>query len=169
MPILNPIHLFEQADKLVEAPPAGPPRQVDLRRAISSSYYAVFHLTLTALADEFIGAAHRGTDRYALMHRSVDHRAIKDLCSVVSQSKPPAKYGPYVPANGFGPELLTFASAFIDLQDKRHRADYDVATRYRQLDARLAITTGRSAMTGFTAADAAKRRMFLTLLLCRPR
>ena len=169
MSILNPIHLFEQADKLVEAPPAGPPRQVDLRRAISSSYYAIFHLTLTALADEFIGVAHRGTDRYALVHRSVDHRTIKDLCSIVTQGKPSAKYISFVPAGGFGPELLSFASAFIDLQDKRHRADYDVGIRYRSLDARLAITTGRSAMAGFTAAVAVERRMFLTLLLCRPR
>ena len=169
MPILSPIHLFEQADKLVEAPPAGPPRQVDLRRALSSSYCAIFHLTLTALADEFVGAAHRSTHRYALMHRSVDHRAIKDLCSVISQGKPPAKYVPYLPANGFGRQLLTFASAFIDLQDKRHRADYDVSARYRTLDARLAITTGRSALVDFAGADAAERRMFLTLLLCRPR
>ena len=169
MSILSPIHLFEQADRLVAPPPAGPPRQVDLRRAISSSYDAIFHLTLTALADEFVGAAHRGSSRHALVHRGVDHRAIKDVCSVILQGKPPAKYGPYVPTDGFGRGMMAFASAFIDVQEKRHRADYDVAARHRTLDARLAITTGRSAMAGFTGADASERRIFLTLLLCRPR
>jgi hypothetical protein len=37
--ILNPEHLFEQAEKLVIPPPAGPPRQVDIRRAVSAAYY----------------------------------------------------------------------------------------------------------------------------------
>jgi hypothetical protein len=48
--ILNPDHLLEQADKLISPPAAGPPRQVDLRRAISSAYYGLFHSCLTAAA-----------------------------------------------------------------------------------------------------------------------
>jgi hypothetical protein len=35
---LNPDHLFEQADKLIATPAVGAPRQVDLRRGISSAY-----------------------------------------------------------------------------------------------------------------------------------
>jgi hypothetical protein len=53
--ILNPEHLLEQAERLIEPPPAGPPRQVDIRRAISSAYYAVFHATLAAAARRFGG------------------------------------------------------------------------------------------------------------------
>src|SRR5262249_25719796 len=49
--ILDPEHLFDQADRLVAPPPAGPPRQADVRRAISAAYYAVFHGTLAAVAD----------------------------------------------------------------------------------------------------------------------
>lgn len=46
--ILNPDHLFEQADRL--AAPFGPGtiRQVDVRRAISAAYYGVFHAILAA-------------------------------------------------------------------------------------------------------------------------
>src|SRR5215216_7618181 len=43
--ILNPEHLFDQAEKLILSPPAGRPRQVDIRRAISAAYYGVFHAT----------------------------------------------------------------------------------------------------------------------------
>ena len=50
--VLNPDHFFEQADTLM-APPAGAPRQVDLRRAISNAYYGVFHAILAAAADEY--------------------------------------------------------------------------------------------------------------------
>lgn len=169
MPILNPIHLLDQAERLSQAPLAGPPRQVDLRRAISSAYYALFHLLLTALSDEFVGVAHRATSRYALMHRSIDHRSIRDLCSVVIKQRPPVKYGPFVPPSGFGPDLSDFARAVIDLQERRHAADYDVGTRYRAADARRAISEARIAVLRFEASGAAERRLFLTLLLCPPR
>jgi hypothetical protein len=49
--ILNPDHLFDQADRLIVST-AGPPRQVDLRRAISAAYYGVFHIVATAVADQ---------------------------------------------------------------------------------------------------------------------
>jgi hypothetical protein len=42
MAILNPEHLLQQAERLIQPPPAGPPRQVDLRRAISGAYYDAF-------------------------------------------------------------------------------------------------------------------------------
>lgn len=169
MPILNPDHLLEQADRLVAAPPAGPPRQVDLRRAISSAYYALFHLTLTALADEVVGTAHRNTLRYALVHRGVDHRAIKDLCLALSKSPPPTKYAAFAPAGLFGRDFLVFAGAFTALQGERHRADYDVGARYRTSNARSAIAQSRSGLAAFRNMPAPEKRMFLTLLLCPPR
>jgi hypothetical protein len=52
MAILNPKHLLDQAARLIIPPPAGPPRQVDVRRAISSAYYGAFHATLIAAASE---------------------------------------------------------------------------------------------------------------------
>ena len=151
MSILNPEHLIEQADRLIAAPSAGPPRQVDLRRAISAAYYALFHLTLTALADEMVGTSRRGTLRYGLLHRSVDHRAIKDLCVAISKATPPQKYAIYLPVHRFGRDLLAFAEAFTELQDKRLQADYDVTARFLTVDARSAIATARSGLMRFKA------------------
>jgi len=48
------------------APRGGAPRQADLRRAISSAYYAVFHAIMAEAADDFVGSTHRHTPRYAL-------------------------------------------------------------------------------------------------------
>ena len=169
MSILNPEHLIEQADRLIAAPSAGPPRQVDLRRAISAAYYALFHLTLTALADEMVGTSRRGTLRYGLLHRSADHRAIKDLCVAISKATPPQKYTIYLLVHRFGRDLLAFVEAFTELQDKRLQADYDVTARFFTVDARSAIATARSGIMRFKASDPAEMRMFLTLLLCPPR
>ena len=84
--ILSPDDLIAQATKLIRPPPAGPPLQADLRRAISSAYYAVFHLTLAAAADVVVGRIHRGSPNYALVYRSVDHRGFKELCEVTRKS-----------------------------------------------------------------------------------
>ena len=78
---MNPEHLFEQAESLIQAPAAGRPRQVDLRRAISAAYYALFHAILAAAADLVIGTTRRSTVLYELVYRSIDHRALKDLCT----------------------------------------------------------------------------------------
>ncbi len=169
MATLNPNHLFEQADKLVVPPPAGAPRQVDLRRAISAAYYGVFHFCLTAAADEFIGVTQRATSRYALVYRSIDHKNLRELCLEAKKATPPAKFAPYFPTGGFGPNIQTFSTAAIELQEKRHLADYNPQPRFRTSDAKLAISTARSALHGFKQASDEQCKAFLTLLVCPPR
>jgi uncharacterized protein (UPF0332 family) len=167
--VLNSDHLFEQAEKLVAPPQAGPPRQVDLRRAISAVYYAVFHYILTAAADDFVGVTKRNTRRYILVYRHIDHRTLRDLCIEMKKSALPVKYQRYAPASGMGPNIQAFASAVIDLQEKRHSADYDPSARLKTSDAKLAIATGRSAIKRFEKASESRRKAFLALLLFPPR
>lgn len=169
MAILNPEHLFEQADKLIAPPPAGPPRQVDVRRAISSAHYGVFHATLTAAADQFVGVTHRATSQYGLVYRSVDHKWLRILCEEVKKQTLPSRFAPYAPADGFGPHIIAFAAAALELQEKRHNADYDPLIRVKTSDAQLAIQTARAALQRFNEATAAEREAFLSLLLFSPR
>ena len=169
MATLNPDHLFEQAERLVAPPPSGPPRQVDLRRAISTAYYGVFHFCLTAAADEFVGVTQRVTARYALVYRSIDHKTLKDLCAEARKQTPTAKYVPYFPTGGFGLHIQALSTAVIELQEKRHLADYNPQPRFTTSDARLAISTARSAVHRFQAASVEERKVFLTLLVCLPR
>jgi uncharacterized protein (UPF0332 family) len=167
--IPNPEHLFEQAERLVERPPAGPPRQVDIRRAISAAYYGIFHATLTAAADQFIGVTRRNSSLYSLVYRSVDHRWFRELCAEAKKPQLPDKYQQYVPPSRFGGNLQAFATAAIELQEKRHSADYDPSVRLKSSDALLAVSAARGALARLNTADADAREAFLGLLLFRPR
>jgi uncharacterized protein (UPF0332 family) len=166
--ILNPDHLFEQAERLITIA-AGPPRQVDIRRAISAAYYATFHATITAAVDQFIGITNRDTSRYGLVYRSVSHAWLRDLCKEVQKPTPSNKFKPYVPNNGFGNNINAFAAAVAELQEKRHAADYDVMIRMNKSDAVLAISTARAALRRFKNASETRRIAFLSMLLFPPR
>jgi len=169
MPILNPDHLFDQADRLAAVPASGRPRQVDLRRAISSAWYGVFHFTMATLADEVVGVSPRSSSRYGLVYRSLDHRTLRDIRGDIAKQTPPRRFAPYLPLDGFGADIQAFARTTIDLQEKRHRADYNPEPRYRSSEATLAIGYARSAVRHFGRASQERKKAFLTLLLCLPR
>jgi uncharacterized protein (UPF0332 family) len=166
--VLNPDHLFEQANKLI-ASQTGPPRQVDIRRSISAAYYALFHATITAAVDQFVGVTNRDRSRYGLVYRSVSHAWLRDLCKDVQKPTLSNKFKPYAPSNGFGPNITTFAAATVELQEKRHLADYDVMIRMNKSDAVLAINTAEAALRRFGKASKTRRLAFLSLLLFPPR
>jgi hypothetical protein len=168
MPVLSPDHLLEQADRLVSSR-SGAPRQADLRRAISSAYYAVFHAILTEGADEFVGRTQRQTPRYELVYRSIDHRVLRRLCEDVARDDLPKKLSQYEPPGGFGQELKGFAAAMVDLQERRHLADYGPLFRADVSGARLAVATARTALSSLRNMSSARRKAFLTLLLFSPR
>lgn len=117
MPLLNPEHLLEQADRLLTPPSGGAPRQADLRRAISNAYYALFHTIAAEAADDFAGRTQRHTPRYALVYRSINHGALRKLCEDVVKTKLPNKYASYEPSGSFGADLIALATAVNDLQD----------------------------------------------------
>jgi hypothetical protein len=125
MPVLNPEHLLDQADRLITPPGGGAPRQADLRRAISNAYYAVFHAVIAQTADYIVGKTNRASTRYELVYRSINHKSLRKLCNVVKNPPLPANYSRYSPKGGFGSDLTALATAVIDLQEKRHLADYD--------------------------------------------
>jgi hypothetical protein len=165
--ILNPEHFFEQAEKLI-APQAGRPRQVDVRRAVSAAYYAIFHAIITAATDQFVGVTNRDELRYGLVSRSVDHGWLRKLCEEVQKTTLSNKFRRYAPA-GFGANIVAFAAAAEELQEKRHSADYDVMIRINRSDAALAIDTARAALGRFNGAGELERLAFLSLLLFPPR
>jgi hypothetical protein len=167
MPTLNPDHFLDQAERAVEQA-TGRPRQVDLRRAISSCYYGIFHLTLAALADEFVGIGNRNTARYALVYRSLDHRRLREVCVEVGRTTAAGRYAAYLPRVGLASELRLFATSVIEAQQGRHSADYDPLATFKAEDVRVAVATARQAIRSFAQVAAEERRLFLTLLLCPP-
>lgn len=169
MPLLNPSHLLEQADVLLSTTASGAPRQADLRRSISGAYYAVFHAIATEAADVIIGRANRTTPAYRLVYRTVDHKSLRDLCASLTKSVLPLKYASYAPHGGFGSDLVALSAAVVELQEKRHLADYDPLFRARLSDAQLAVRMARDALERLERSARSKRKAFCSLLLFSPR
>lgn len=166
--IFNTEHLFEQAEKLTVSQ-AGRPRQADIRRAISAAYYGVFHAVITKAVDQFVGAANRDSSQYGLVYRSVSHSKLRELCNEVQKSRLSSRYRPYVPPEGFGLHIVAVAEAIVELQEKRHSADYDITILVTRSDPVLAVAAARAALKRFDQASPTERLAFLSLLLFSPR
>jgi hypothetical protein len=67
--------LLEQAQFLVQREPRRP-RQASLRRAVSTAYYAVFHLLATSAASQASPASPAGLSER--IQRSLEHGAMKE-------------------------------------------------------------------------------------------
>lgn len=163
MAILNPEHLLDQAERLISST-RGAPRQADLRRAVSSAYYALFHAVCAAAADQFVGKARQTDPLYGLVYRSIEHRSLRQLCEDIGKPTLPAKYQSYLAGRALGLGIEVFALVTVDLQAKRHAADYDPMIRLSVYDARTAIRMARRAPRVFEIPERG-RRLFLMLLL----
>jgi hypothetical protein len=150
-----PTALLGAARKLL----AGEPAAWDKRRAISTAYYALFHFLSLKCADGFVGSANDGFSRARRQaYRSLDHGAVK-AASVEAND----------PARGFPEGIVRFASAFRQLQELRHAADYEEEF---SLDADLTlriIEEAEGAMLAFDSESAAHQRAFLVLAALRKR
>jgi uncharacterized protein (UPF0332 family) len=171
-PRINADHLIEQAELLRNAKQSDNNlRQSERRRAISATYYAVFHFLLSATADEFVGKTERRSARYALIYRSIDHNDVRTLCEIARKDDipPNSKYAKYAPENGFGSNIKEFAALTLELREKRHEADYDPSYWVKLADVNAAIEAARAAISRFPRASLERRRAFLSLLLFKPR
>jgi hypothetical protein len=158
-------HLIEQARTLVRhTTTTGRPRQADLRRAVSSAYYALFHFLIDVACREFLGTAHKDRSLRNIMTRAFVHGDMADASRTFKGGTLPsgmaASFGP-IPRN-----LSTIAGTFLDLQDERHRADYDLAATFHLQQVNLMINRVETAMTDWeTIRQQPTARLYLVLLL----
>jgi hypothetical protein len=129
--------LLEQARHLLALDPTRP-RQVNLRRAVSAAYYALFHMLVSEASREFasdeklrarIGRAFAHTEMKAAS-RSFAGTKLPD--HVLEACASPAT--PIVPQT-----LQVLAKTFVDLQEARERADYDPLQKLSRNDARRLV------------------------------
>lgn len=167
--LINPDHLFVQADALLLQSGRGSLRQADLRRAVSNAYYGLFHTILIAAADEVAGRRMRGDPLWSLAYRSISHQRLKNVCSDLRAHTLKPKLKPYEPARGFGGHVAAIAGAVVELQDRRHVADYDPSASLLRLDARAALQAARSAVDRLSQLTEDQRKAFLFLILFEAR
>jgi hypothetical protein len=129
----------------------------------------VFHVCLTAAADEFVGVGRRATSRYELVYRTIDHRVFLDVCEEAIKLRPRVSYQPFMPPGGLGDDILAFSIASVELQKQRYLADYAAMAFFDTEDAKQVVWSAREAIRHFFAAPEEPRKMFLTLLMCPPR
>ena len=140
--------LLEQARYLLTHD-KGKPKQASLRRAISTAYYALFHLLTSEAAARLVTGTGRDAVRM-MVRRSFGHQAMNAVCKDITKSSLPGKYqavfGAVVP-----PLLQNVARAFVDLQQARHEADYDFSTSFSRLDATDFVLQAESAFHDWAA------------------
>jgi hypothetical protein len=128
--------LLQLASELIEKDGA---TQAELRRAVSTAYYALFHL----LVSETTLNWRRDSSRNAL-GRMFDHGLMKRVSDRVAKKTPFAGEDP-IAVSG----LRLVAEAFVDLQDWRHIADYDNGRIWTPLDTIVAIAKANSAFVAW--------------------
>ncbi|MBL6081252.1 hypothetical protein JMJ56_24970 [Belnapia sp. T18] len=121
------------------------------------------------MADELIGKTLRNTPRYALACRSVGHRSLRELCGEASKAAPRRAVPDHIPTGSFDTRIRDRGYAVVELQGKRHAANYDPRPRFRTSDALLALLQARTAMARLMEAPAEHRQAFLTLPAFPPR
>jgi hypothetical protein len=118
------------------------PRQVDLRRAVSAAYYALFHLLTTEAAQNWKRQSQR--NRFA---RMFDHGRMRTCSSKVSSRTLPTDPAEILVAG----DLKLVADSFVTLQQARHTADYDNANEWSRIEVYDTIVKAQEAMTAWAA------------------
>jgi len=116
------------------------PRQASLRRAVSTAYYALFHL----LIREAVANWKRSDQRLELA-RAFDHGRMKKASQQVANRKSPGARAQIVAG------LRQVASAFAQLQESRHLADYDGSKKWSRTGALKAVNRARAAFAAWQA------------------
>jgi hypothetical protein len=157
--------LLEQARRLATLD-IKRPKQANLRRAISAAYYAVFHLLVDEACRVQIGAQHNQAPFRQVLGRAFAHGVMKEACKSFgggTLKKGVAKGLP--PGFTIPREIQALALAFVDLQDNRHLADYDLTERFKRSDVLMLIIEVKNRIEDFTKLPSSnEKRFFLACL-----
>ena len=129
--------LLKQAGFLARREPKRP-SQASLRRAVSASYYALFHL-LVDEATRLMFSGHGRAPLRPVAARAFRHSTMKALAKQFATPGVPAKLAPALGAQPIQPALVDVATTFQELQQARHEADYDLSRRFTRPEVILLI------------------------------
>ena len=109
-------------------------KQASLRRAVSTAYYALFHLLIRDAVLNW-----KRNDQRAALARAFEHGPMKKASQKIITGKFPGSPPSTVA------RLQEVAKAFVELQEGRHVADYDSSTYWSRTDALKAVDRARAA------------------------
>lgn len=147
------------------------PKQASLRRAVSAAYYSLFHL----LAEDATHAMFGGSDTVdlrAVVRRAFQHASMKKAARGFGAENPAEPWKSLLATPSA--QLKLVAGTFVDLQQERHQADYDLARLLTRTEATDLIERVEAATAAWkairkTAANSKsyslEAKVFLTALL----
>ena len=163
--------VFDQLEnaELLAKSGAGKPRQAALRRAVSTSYYALFHALCELAARNLVGWR-TPWDGFTPIFRSVEHRRTRWILD---------KGGSRAP-HPLGQEIERIGIAFRQLQDAREWADYnpephfdrqrvETGPNFSRAEAVRLIEIARDAVERLNALDESTQKRLAALLVARSR
>jgi len=140
------------------------PEQACLRRSVSTSYYALFHLLVGDAVRCWNGSAGARVG----LERAFGHDNMKKVSQTVAHGcwKGWSDPLPAVPA-----ELKSVAEAFVSLQQARHQADYNNAKTWTRTAAREQLDIAQGAFQDWRKiqTSAAANEYSLSLLIGKKR
>lgn len=137
----------------------GRPRQTDLCRAVSATYYAMFHALAQCCADLVAGSSHaaRSQPAWRQTYRALEHGLARSQCDN------------QVMMRRFPLEIREFGRVFVEMQRERHAADYDPDIAFSRSRVVQLIGLADYAITRFNTVDRGQRRAFSVYVLFRHR
>lgn len=155
---MTPSNLIATSRALTDTGRLGRPRQTDLRRAVSTAYYAMFHCLAACCADLLVGgsSADRNKRAWVQTYRALDHGAARRRCAAAAIRDFPAG-------------IQHFADLFVNMQWKRHRADYAPEDNFPRLIVLKDISAVETAIARLQQVPAKERRAFAVYLLLSAR
>ena len=149
---MNPSDLIATARGLAESDPS----QANLRRAVSTAYYAVFHCLAGTAADVLIIRSR--SEAWHQVYRALEHGSAKNACRNKEMER-------------FSREIQDFADTFVTLQHVRHQADYafEIEDQYEKQKVLADIDKAENAIDQFEKAKIADRLNFVAHVLFKRR
>jgi len=161
-----PNDLLEQARHLANREPKRP-KQASLRRAVSTAYYAIFHLLSIETAKNWKRPAERST-----VARMLDHGPMVRVCTAKRdelneyfKTRPPAGHHLDVFKH-----LHAITNTFVEMLQHRHTADYNTAIKWSRTDVLEKIESVEVAFWSWREIrDEHEAQNFLVTLLLKER
>ncbi len=141
------------------------PAEANLRRGVSTAYYALFHL----LVGEAMMRIVADPSLRARVARSFQHDRMKHVCQDYSDAKLDStgqltiKSGAVIPV-----PLQDIGTAFVSLQNARHQADYDTGSTLTHAEADTHVMSAEAAFLDWATVQAdPAAAVFLTEVFLR--
>ena len=159
---MSPERLLRLALRLAEGAHGtrrGRPDPVELKRAVSTIYYALFHALARCVADKLAGPAStaRNQSAWVQAYRCLNHGSARSQCNKKGE------------ITRFPSAVQAFATLFVNMQKRRNDADYDPKASFARVQVVQWVHQAELAVANFNRVSSKDLREFAVYVALPPR